>query len=553
MENFEQHVISEYAASTILQPKQKKKKSTKGASPRARRARRKTKPEEVLVNALRADEGLAEELASLIWNGGEETILETKLKKEKASERVDFAPVDLDFGFGPQPDDQEEEEQPVVEEKVEPTFVKDLRTRRIRDAMEASVHDTSGNSEAGAALLRKLLMPELVVDEVVDATTTSFADGIDAELVRATAVDPDERTAADLAVIQQSLGCWHPFFDIARGRLRAKLLRHVQLVSQTKAFRVIFLQGEIADSVYIVYSGRLHMRSLPEPPPDRDRLLRGPMAQDQAQFDACVDATLGACLAVLDRGDAFGETAFVPDGYGRRETTVVTAEPNCYLFRISRRALLPERVEKGRLSSFKQAPHDGFLAVLRKPAAKRTEDDLEIVLHFCSWQPFFLALEKSAAKVACRHLRLVEARSHEVVVLQGAEADAYFIVYVGSADVYVQKDSGALAEWEQAQEDHGTATLPLAVAGACVFKLQQGFAFGESGLDDGKHRNATVVANSKRTMLLALYRDDIRAALGQPSASSSESKTTRKLTIILDDTKATPKRRRRSSTKINKT
>lgn len=545
MENFEQHVISEYAASTILQPKQKKK-STKGKSPRARRA--KTKPEDVLVNALRADEGLAEELASLIWNGGEETILETKLKREKATERVDFAPVNLDFGFEPEPD-EEEEEQPVVEEKVEPTFVKDLRTRRIRDAMEASVHDTSGNSEAGAALLRKLVMPELVVDEVVHATTTGFADGIDAELVRATAVDPDERTAADLAVIQHSLGCWHPFFDIARGRLRAKLLRHVQLVSQTKAFRVIFLQGEIADSVYIVYSGRLQMRSLPEPPPDRDRLLRGPMAQDQAEFDACVDGTLGPCLAVLDRGDAFGETAFVPDGYGRRETSVVTAEPNCYLFRISRRALLPERVEKGRLSSFKQAPHDGFLAVLRKPAAKRTDHDLEKVMHFCSWQPFFLALEKSVAKIACRHLRLVEAHTHEVVVLQGAEADAYFIVYVGSADVYVQNDSGALAEWRQAQEDHGTATLPLAVAGACVFKLQQGFAFGESGLDDGKQRNATVVANNKRTMLLALYRDDIRAALGtQGGTTSSDTKTPYK--IILDDTKATPKRRRRSSTKI---
>lgn len=410
-------------------------------------------------------------------------------------------------------------------------------TRKICEVMESMLEDRTGNSEAGAHLLRRLLFPEL--DSSMDeASPRGSADSKssqedDAELLHCTSLLPDQRTVQELAVINVHLGS-HPMFNVARGRMKTRMLRHVSLRTFREAYTVVVLQGELADSAFLIHSGQVAVHKLSARQQQdggqffagelRSRLLRGtPVAKTAEELSPL----LGNRIATLDSGEAFGENGFVANGYGRRCATVVTTVPDCRLFCIGRRPLLTARPPPGALSNFDDAPHAPLVRILRRAPETRTLEEIEVIMHHCAWQPLFAALERKVAHIACRHLRLVSIPAHQVVVLEGDVADSYFVIYHGAAEVCVAGELGALNRWKSlhlwddaAQSEDVRMKprhLPGMLIGRRVFKLTKGMAFGESGLDPTglKRRNATVVslgASKKRPLLLlALYRDDIRA------------------------------------------
>lgn len=392
-------------------------------------------------------------------------------------------------------------------------------------ALESLLEDKTGNSDVGANHLRKLVMPDFDVDEEDLAKTkkTSF-DNVNDAVLQAARLPPEQRTAADLKLLNRHLG-WHPFFNVARGRLKARLLRTVTAVSP-KPYTVVVLQGDPADAAYVVYSGKLavHIKT-PDIEVRRNRFkyINGPVAKDAFDYHSTIEDKLGPRVAFVQQGNAFGEHGL--EARARRNATVLSVE-NTHLFCIRRDAMVTKRDDKSdRLSSFEGAPHEPLVNVLRTPADERTDDDFEVVLHHCSWQPFFSVLEPGLSQVACRHVKLLEVPTSQCVVLQGDLADCYFIVYCGQAEVYVTKDGQGLNRWKglnlwtaDDDDDAGPVDLPVHKAGDKVFMLEEGMAFGESGLDPkGPTRRSASVFSAGRNdgrlplMLLALYRDDVRS------------------------------------------
>ena len=362
-----------------------------------------------------------------------------------------------------------------------------------------------------------------------------------------------------------------------------------------KPYTVAVLQNEIADAAFLVYGGRLAVHTKPKRRASiedrlelgeacvaeyfskdlRDKLLRPrPIFKDEREYTTTSREVIGARYATIPRGHAFGEKGFDDDGSGRRSATVMSITPHCYLFKFSRQALLMPKPREDRLTSFAGAPHTDLVRILKKSAEKRTDDDVDLVLHHCSWQPFLTVLEPSLAKIVCRHLKLIEFRKDECVVLQGDMADCYYVIYHGQAEVWIAKENGKiLNRWKGTElwttsDDYRVLKrptpplkqLPLEFAGDKVFVLQQGMAFGENGLDpsDGpKRRNATIVARGGTLKLLQLSREDVRTigAIQDTSIvppihlpNSSETVWTRaRFKIILDRRKHLKKKKKRDS------
>lgn len=393
-------------------------------------------------------------------------------------------------------------------------------TAKICKLIETMLEDRSGNSEAGADFLRRLVLGISDVDVSLGKGALAHEHPTtagEAEFARCCSLLADERTARDLFVIESKLGA-HPIFNVARGKLKMRMLRNATLVPATEG-SVVVLQGDLADAAYVVYRGivAVHQR--------RDEVVFGDgqrrdWLSGRVRPSTDVSTLFGPCIAMLHANEAFGENGFVDNGYGRRNATVLAASPECLLIKIARRTLLVPRPRQDRLMSFADAPHAAFLRVLRKAPQDRDDDDIEAVLHHCSWQPVFASLEPPVARVACRQIKLVSHAADEVIVLQGDIADAYFIIYHGAADVFVASDSARLFTWKglhlwERTLETPEVRIPAEVAGTCVFKLTQGMAFGESGLDPAGpgRRNATIVSNGagrRPLLLLALYRADLQ-------------------------------------------
>ena len=427
-------------------------------------------------------------------------------------------------------------------------------TQKAVDALEQLLDDKTGASELGANYLRTLVMPELVFDDDDSEDDESpeddkkekkrknkkgFDGEVDLDLLLATAKDPERRRVSELALINEHLG-WHQYFNVARGRIKPRMLRHVGLVSP-KAFRVVVLQNEPADAAYIIYSGRfaVHVHKTKE----GEELLRrhrqhlkdgAAVAKNRQDYYDKAEGKIGPRVAILQQGHAFGENGLNGDESAKRNATVVALEPNGHLFCLQRSKLVAKKPPPGQPRSFEGAPHPDFVAVLRKDPSERTPTDLATIIWHTAWQPFLSVLEPQLAEVAARFLRLVEVPVDEVVVLQGDLADCYFIVYHGDAEVYVSPDVHRLNLWKGlnlwADGDHinDLVTVSLEDVGEKVFTLTPGIAFGESGLDPAgpKRRTATVVSignNGDSTFLLALYREDVRKkATPRPSLQDDD-------------------------------
>ncbi|KAJ1463073.1 hypothetical protein M885DRAFT_504605 [Pelagophyceae sp. CCMP2097] len=447
---------------------------------------------------------------------------------------------------------------------------KNGNTAAVGGALSALVADRTGNCESGATFLRRLVSPSDDGDSDGDgdvaeeeASRTAFDFAPSQEVLKAFATAPGDRGPAEMRLLNEHLG-WHPFFRVLRGRVKQRMLRHV-LLESFDARRVVFLQFDSADSAYVVLAGKLAVHVF-------DAAAKGPapnwadpsaakvvlvirkariMAKEVSKTDAEVayesEFLFGKRVATLSQGNAFGENGIVvvapPAGGGppkaaERNATILALAPT-HLLRLTRSAVedaagrraVPgaARAERDRdvLESFALAPHSALLDVLAKPPLQRTTVDIEIVARHCGWQPFFRAADDGlAVDAAYRHLKVLEFKRDEVIMLQGDLADCYFIVYEGAADVYVHRDGNLVNRWKGlnlwidagnsdetgASDTVRNVPLPLAVAGARVTTLGAGAAFGENGLDPapGKRRSATVVAcGAQGTVLLALYRGDI--------------------------------------------
>lgn len=475
---------------------------------------------------------LASAVGTLIWGDG---VKFTKQRKKKIRRRKKSPVKAVE-----QPKKSEETREPTKNVPHRPSQKQVvIRHRDVNNNTQSTVHaleklvgDKTGNSEVGSDYLRRLVMPELeFADQLCVSKThrrTSFdASGVNQELLDAVQKEPKQRTSQELVIIDSHIG-WHPVFQVARGRLKPRMLKHIRLLSP-KQYAAVVLQGEIADAAYIVYSGRVavHIKN-PDNEVRKHRLkyLHQPLAKDLAEYHTRVEHKVGNRVAFLSPGNAFGENGLDTNRQARRNATIVALERSTQLLCIRRDDILPPNKCEGGLLSFDRGPHQELMRVLRIPAHQRTDADLAVVLHHCAWQPFFASMERSLALVACRHLTLVQVPADTAVVLQGDTADSYYIVYHGQAEVYITKNESSFHRWKGLNlwnvhdEQERTVLLPIRKAGKKVFVLKQGMAFGESGLDPSgpKRRTATIISlggpDSSDLMLLALYQCDVRADNG---------------------------------------
>lgn len=413
-------------------------------------------------------------------------------------------------------------------------------TKSALDALESLLDDKTGNSEVGANFLRRLIFEDVDDDEENAVGKKSFDPGPpNQDLMDAVAKLPEERTKVDLKTINRHLG-WHPFFQVARGRLKKRMLRHVRLCSPEQ-FSAVVLQGESADAAYIVYSGRLSVNIKNDGGVALSKYQKKPLAKDLLDYHKTIEQKVGCRVAYLRQGNAFGENGFLENG-AKRNATVIALDESTHLFQILRDDVL-NKAKPGRLLNFEGAPHRSLVDVLNTDAQDRSQAQIDTVLHHVSWQPFFTAMEESLARVACRHLRMVEVPRDQTVVIQGDIADCYFIVYHGQAEVYVTKNEKSLHTWkglnlwrkyEGGEDARSTTTtprevlLPVQQAGKEVFVLQQGMAFGESGLDPSGPMRRTATVVSRGCALLALYREDVQTVFPPPSPAPSPPKLPRR-------------------------
>ena len=152
-----------------------------------------------------------------------DTILEMKKDGNVPVESSDDEEEEDEEEEDDEEEEEEEEEEEVDEDgkkkkkkkKQRPNLAKTLgcpNTAKIRDAMEAVVEDKSGNSETGANFLRKLVSPEFDFETYHDTNNDEEilkSETENDELLRVTAIPPDDRTAEDLSIIAKELGLIH--------------------------------------------------------------------------------------------------------------------------------------------------------------------------------------------------------------------------------------------------------------------------------------------------------------------------------------------------------
>jgi len=231
----------------------------------------------------------------------------------------------------------------------------------------------------------------------------------------------------------------------------SSLLREEEFAVGTTVVR----EGEQGDRLYLIVTGRAEVSTAGKPTP--------------------------LILATLGSGDLFGEIALLTPS-AQRQATVTALTP---LLTLSLSA-------------------SAFLEVLRAHLQARiafeTAADALITAKFLKQATPFSALSPERTAWLTSRLRRLSVAEGEVIVRQGEEGDACYLLRAGRVEVTVREDAG---------EERRLAVLTA------------GMLFGETALLTAAPRNATVRA-LEPCELLALHRADLLEAMASDSGVGAE-------------------------------
>ena len=131
-------------------------------------------------------------------------------------------------------------------------------------------------------------------------------------------------------------------------------------------------------------------------------------------------------------------------------------------------------------------------AVLRKPAADRTRDDVRTLVRFTNEVKFFADLAPDIRKKVCTRMTYRQVDKGTLIITQGDVGDEFYIMISGSVAVCLRDNDNPLAR--------------------VLVNLHKGAAFGELALVNDKPRAASIVA-LETVQLLVLNKSDYTSVL----------------------------------------
>lgn len=151
-------------------------------------------------------------------------------------------------------------------------------------------------------------------------------------------------------------------------------------------------------------------------------------------------------LAILRTGDAFGEKALLSHEPRSASTKASDSGP-VELMVISEddyHTVLEPLMSwsKNRFThvSMLQTNLQTSIEILNIPPAKRNSTHISQLNFFLNHLPFFKQLPGKLTQRICHMVTLRKARQHEILMHQGDDGDAFYIILKGSVSVHVQKD-----------------------------------------------------------------------------------------------------------------
>ena len=270
---------------------------------------------------------------------------------------------------------------------------------------------------------------------------------------------------------------------------------------------VIFRQGDMGDTFYVILTGSCEIRILKEVKEDmisemteeeKSQLL--PSKNDPSIFlKEIVIVNLGA-------GQFFGERA-LDSGEPRAATVIATAHTE--LLCVTREAY--RRILRTEKEAFSQTFHSGtkarIIRVLSKPVEMRSSSELEDVSSYLRKNvTFFKQFTHEQRLEICRMAELVVIFGKTILFKQGDIGQAFYVILTGSVSVLVNVAKNSLIDSTSDTTD---------VKAEFINELYEGQSFGERALESANStRTATVVSSEKVTELFVISKEIYRKFIG---------------------------------------
>ncbi|DBA04204.1 TPA: hypothetical protein N0F65_004312 [Lagenidium giganteum] len=295
---------------------------------------------------------------------------------------------------------------------------------------------------------------------------------------------PGKRTVDDIYILKSLLSS-SKLLDFFSSLDAYRLYQSLELAVYEEKGTYVFRQGEIGDSFYLVYTGKVEIVQNTEHGDSIRQLVH---------------------LTYLYPGDSFGERAlrYTSD---RRAASAVIALDGTELVFLSRTVfteLLKEvqdaDASSGTLEVTKRfrSNKDIIRNIFTRHSTQRSEKDLKFAVEYLKGVKFFSRFSFEVRKQLCKAMRLISAISNTIIFEEGQIGKHFYMIFTGTVEVSVRSRN---------RFDETTESV--------VSRLGEGDYFGELALSEVDGVRRATVTCSEFCELLVLGRDEYEPLIKQ--------------------------------------